>query len=114
MLDRRDPRAALRIGNFEGDGPWPALSKVVDRRVPRDPEKPCRELVLGVVAGQRVKHFQEDLLREVERVVAVTDHPGDVCGDPGLVPPDEDLEELLLSREDPPDEKRVVGWFGRV
>jgi hypothetical protein len=109
VLDCRHARPALRIRDFERDGPRTPLAEMVDGGVAGDPEKPGRELELRVVAVESLEDLQEDFLRQIERIVPAADHTGDVRNDAGLISPDENLEERLLSREDPGNEVEVVG-----
>src|SRR6185295_11151294 len=120
LLDRASPLpvAQLAVGSALGGGQVPVAAfalvvllpqrhhleapppDLVDRRVLRHPEEPGGELVLRVVPIQNLIHLDEDLLRQVVRVVRVAQQAEEIVDETALVTVDQVAEAFPISRED--------------
>jgi hypothetical protein len=94
----------FRVSNFERNGSRPLLPKLIDSGISGDAEEPGGELELRVVPVQSLENFQEDLLSQIQSVLAISNHPGDVRVNSGLVPPYEGRKELFFAAENSADE----------
>jgi hypothetical protein len=108
VLWRGQPPLPLRIGHFQRHRFQPLLAKVIDRGVAGDSKEPGRELVLRIEPGERLIDLEEDLLSQVEGVVALSDHLRDVGVNACLIAANEGSEEIVLSGQHSGDDGFVA------
>ena len=100
------PLRLLVRRKLERDRPDPPATEVVDRGVPRDPERPGREAVLRVVGVERRVDLEEDLLGHVAGVLGIAEVARHETEEAQLVAVDENAVEILVASEDPGDRDR--------